>query len=269
MGLLKKTKKLSMEKIDFLKIAMDDEPLQLSAHALAALQLFKQEEEERKKQFEQLYQQVAQEVEETENDEKLPTPAATIDDFKEDWQLLQFWYDDDTAATLARALLHGADEETVVCIALAPSVYAAIGKLQPEEVPTKHVYLLEYDQRFSVLAPGRFYHYDYTRPDDVPLLLRKKCHRLLIDPPFLEEQCQKKLAQAARNLLVEDDGSLTKSGDKRFKLISSTGERMRDIIKETYPETRITDFLPKHKNELGNEFRCYASFEGPWKFRDD
>lgn len=249
----------------------DEEPLQLSAHALAALQLFKQEEEARKKQFEQLYQQVAQESENNSgisvDAEKLPTPAASIDAFQEDWQLLQFWYDDDTAATLARALLHGADEETVVCIALAPSVFAAIGKLKPEEVPTKHIYLLEYDTRFSILAPGHFFAYDYLRPDDVPLLLRNKCHRLLIDPPFLEEQCQKKLAQAARNLLVEDDGSVTASGDKRFKLISSTGERMREIIMESYPETRETDFHPKHKNELGNEFRCYASFEwGGWRY---
>lgn len=246
---------------------MEDEPLQLSAHALAALQLFRQEEEQRKKQFEQLYQQAAQEENDT-NAEKLPVPTASIDEFKEDWQLLQFWYEDETAITLARALLQGADEDTVICIALAPSVYAAIGKLQPEEVPTKNVYLLEYDTRFSVLAPGRFFHYDYTRPDDVPLLLRNKCHRLLIDPPFLEDQCQRKLAQAARNLLVKDSGELTESGDKKYKLISSTGERMRDLISETYPETQMTDFLPKHKNELGNEFRCWASFEGPWKFQD-
>ncbi|KAM9925421.1 hypothetical protein OXX59_003912, partial [Metschnikowia pulcherrima] len=60
---------------------------------------------------------------------------------------------------------------------------------------------------------------------------------------------------------VKDQGELTQSGDKRYKLISSTGERMRDIMKKTYPETRLTSFLPQHKNGLSNEFRCYASFE--------
>ncbi|PIS57879.1 hypothetical protein CJI97_000933 [Candidozyma auris] len=248
----------------------DDEPLQLSAHALEALQSFKQEEEARRKQFEQLYQQVASESENEAILEKSPTPAASIDVFPEDWQLSQFWYTDETAAILARALLQGADEDTVVCIASAPSVFAAIGKLKPEEVPTKHVYLLEYDQRFKVLAPGRFYAYDYTTPDDVPEKLYKKCHRLLIDPPFLEEECQTKSAQAARNLLAEDDGALTKTGDKRFKLISSTGERMRELILKHYPETRMTDFHPQHKNGLSNEFSCYASFECEhWKFVQD
>lgn len=249
----------------------DNEPLQLSAHALAALQQFKQEEEARKRQFEELYNQVSEEfADEEKKPEKSPTPAATIDHFPEDWALSQFWYDDETAAILARALLYGADEDTVVCIALAPSVFAAIGRLKPEEIPTKHIYLLEFDKRFSVLAPGKFHHYDYTQPDDVPLLLRNKCHRLLIDPPYLSDDCQRKLAQAARNLLMADDGSVTKLGEKRFKLISSTGERMKEIIRETYPETRVTDFHPQHKNCLGNEFWCYASFEWPeWKFAEE
>ena len=231
----------------------DDEPLTLSADTLAALQQFKTEETQRKKQFEQLFQKL---------EEQFERQKFSIDTFKEDWQLLQFWYADDTADTLARALLAGADADTVICIASAPSVYAAITRIPEKDIPTKHIYLLEYDARFSVMAgKSHFFVYDYRRPDEIPDMLRNKCHRLLIDPPFLEEQCQTKSAQAARNLLVKDQGELTQSGDKRYKLISSTGERMRDIMKKTYPETRLTSFLPQHKNGLSNEFRCYASFE--------
>lgn len=238
----------------------DDEPLTLSSHALEALQQFRQEEDSRNRHFAKLFQEL---------EDRFDTmKKMSIDDFKEDWQLSQFWYADKTAEILARALLEGADKDTVICIASAPSVYAAITKLPKEDVPTTHIYLLEYDKRFEVMAGKlHFFFYDYNTPDAVPEELRKKCDRLLIDPPFLEPECQEKSAQAARNLLARDNGALTASGDRKFKLVSSTGERMRDIIKKTYPETNLTSFLPEHKNGLSNEFRCYASFEcAYWTF---
>lgn len=234
-----------------------DDDLALSLHALAALQEFKRDEEARNKEFEKLYKQLQDDYDR----------QVSIDLFQEDWQLSQFWYTDETADILAKALLEGADEDTVICIASAPSVYAAVTRIPKEEVPTKHIYLLEFDKRFQAMAPKHFFFYDFNEPENVPEILRHKCHRLLIDPPFLEELCQIKSAQAARNLLAEDHGKLTKSGDKMFKLVSSTGERMRDVIKKAYPETSLTSFLPEHKNGLSNEFRCYASFEGSyWKY---
>ena len=239
----------------------DDEPIVLSAATLAALQEFKLEEKQRVDHFAKLH---------AASEEQFERQKLSIDEFKEDWQLSQFWYADETAAILGRALLEGADQDTVVCIASAPSVYAAILKFPENEIPTKHIYLLEYDKRFELLAGKlHFFFYDYNTPDEVPEQLRNKCHRLLIDPPFLEEECQRKSSQAGYNLLVKDRASKTASGDQQFKLISSTGERMRDEVKKNYPETQMTDFLPKHKNGLSNEFRCYASFEGSqWKFAD-
>lgn len=61
----------------------------------------------------------------------------SIDAFPEDWQvtasfcyaltqLSQFWYNDETAETLAKELLHGATLETVIAIISAPSVYPKI-----------------------------------------------------------------------------------------------------------------------------------------------
>lgn len=113
--------------------------------------------------------------------------------FKEDWQLSQFWYSDDTAAILADAILEGADENTVIAIVSAPSVYAAIQKKPTNEIPTEHIYLFEFDKRFELLA-GRdhFFFYDYNKPLDFSDEIKGKVDRLLIDPPFLNEDCQTK-----------------------------------------------------------------------------
>ncbi|EMG48179.1 EFM5 Protein-lysine N-methyltransferase EFM5 [Candida maltosa Xu316] len=245
----------------------DDEPITLSAHALAALQEFHTEEKERLEKFESLYQQSEDKFDEQQKQQQQDVKI-TIDDFKEDWQLSQFWYSDETAKILGKALLEGADDETVVVIASAPSVYAAIKQFPSEDIPTQHIYLLEYDNRFQVLGGDKFSVYDYNKPNAIPEHLRNKCHRLLIDPPFLEEECQTKSSQAAKNLLVNDKTEKTKNGDLKYKLISSTGERMHDLVtKKNYPDTKMTDFLPEHKNGLSNEFRCYASFEcSYWKF---
>lgn len=239
----------------------DDEPLSLSSSTLAALQEFKKEEKKRIEMFENLSK-------EAEKQKDNNTTVVDIDLFQEDWQLSQFWYDDKTAEILGKAILEGADENTVVAIASAPSVYAAIKKFDPNEIPTKHIYLLEYDTRFRVLAGDEhFFHYDFYAPNNIPDILRHKCHRVLIDPPFLEDECQTNSATAARNLLIEDKSLKTMANDLQFKLVSSTGERMRDVIKRNYPETKITNFYPQHKNGLSNEFRCYASFEcSYWSF---
>lgn len=237
----------------------DDEPLSLSSYALAALEEFKKEENERQENFASLYKKSEEDF--------AAQKDITIDTFQEDWQLSQFWYSHSTAEILGKALLEGADEDTVIVIASAPSVYAAIKKFPPEELPTKHIYILEYDRRFEILGGSHFSFYDYHKPHEIPSHLRNKCHRVLVDPPFLEEECQTNSAIAAHNLLVKDKTEKTINGDLKYKLVTSTGERMRDVIKKNYPDTSITDFYPEHKNELGNEFRCYASFEcSQWKF---
>jgi hypothetical protein len=222
----------------------------LSAATLALLQAFKNEEEERNEKFEKLYQQAEDAFDER---NKL-----TIDDFKEDWQLSQFWYSDSTAEILLNALLEGANEDTVVCIASAPSVYAIINKLDPSILPTKHIYLFEFDKRFELLSgKEHFGFYDYNEPENFRDDLKGKVDRLLIDPPFLEIECQKKSSETAKLLLKNDSNS---------KLITCTGERMKEKVLQNYPGVYVTDFFPEHKNGLSNEFRCYANFDcKQWK----
>ncbi|CCH61192.1 hypothetical protein TBLA_0E01320 [Henningerozyma blattae CBS 6284] len=238
-----------------------DGELQLSSHALAALMQFKQEEQQREKEFQKLYTQADDKFEEQKKQEGMNL-------FKEDWQLSQFWYSDDTASKLGDALLDGADSDTVIAIVSAPSVYAAIQKKTDSEIPTKHIYLFEYDKRFELLAgKEHFYFYDYNNPLEFDSKLKGRVDRLLIDPPFLNEDCQTKSSITAKALLAKDDNSKTKNGVLKHRLISCTGERMSDVIQNVYPNTHITTFYPEHGNGLSNEFRCYADFEWEqWKF---
>ncbi|CAR29519.1 ZYRO0G10626p [Zygosaccharomyces rouxii] len=232
-----------------------DDELTLSSNALAALQEFKQEEQQRQENFEKLLQQADEEFEEKKRIQGMEL-------FKEDWQLSQFWYADDTADVLAEALLEGADPDTVIAVVSAPSVYAAILKRPKEQIPTKNIYLFEYDTRFELLAGRDHYvYYDYVQPLEFTDQLKGKVDRLLIDPPFLHNNCQ------TNSLLAPKDGSKTMNGYLRHRFMSCTGERMADLISKLYPDSKITTFLPQHANGLSNEFRCYADFEWKkWKF---
>jgi len=49
--------------------------------------------------------------------------------FAEDWNESQFWYDDETAVTLARELLDGAGKEDVIGVVSAPSVFVQVVNL--------------------------------------------------------------------------------------------------------------------------------------------
>jgi hypothetical protein len=102
----------------------DDDDLILSPAAQAALAEFLAERQ----------------AKESVEHEAPPEPQdLSIDAFPEDWQVLpktpfrsltlklsQFWYDDETAETLAKELLHGATPDTVIAIISAPSVYPKI-----------------------------------------------------------------------------------------------------------------------------------------------
>ncbi|KAH3673315.1 hypothetical protein WICMUC_003775 [Wickerhamomyces mucosus] len=246
----------------------DEEPF-----TLAALMEFKKEETERQEQFDRLQKEAEERfdgINEDEDDDSNKLIAEKgMSLFQEDWQLSQFWYSDQTADILADELLEGADEETVICIASAPSVYAAIKKRDQSKLPTKQIYLLEFDKRFAVLAKDKFGFYDYNNPLEVLPGLKGKVNRLLIDPPFLQDDCQIKSSQTAHALLSDDKTSKTKNGVLKYRLISCTGERMKDIIKEVYTDTKPTDFYPEHANGLSNEFFCYASYEGKnWKHQN-
>ena len=89
----------------------------MSAETFAALQEFYTEEEQResvKAQIEQV------------------SSAKSMECFQEDWNLSQFWYDEDTAFNLAKVLVKMAGKDGKIACISAPTAFVAIKKHFPE-----------------------------------------------------------------------------------------------------------------------------------------
>ncbi|ODV91376.1 hypothetical protein CANCADRAFT_3084 [Tortispora caseinolytica NRRL Y-17796] len=186
--------------------------------------------------------------------ESVKTIDIDMDTFQEDWNLSQFWYTKETSRTIAKAALSHGDRIAVVS---APSTYFAIVELAKEDPQyldkAEKCVLFEVDDRFAALG-RRFSHYDFNKPFEIEDSLKHSFDMIVLDPPFLSDECQTKSAVSAA--LLSTTGT-----DPKF--IVCTGERMESKIHKLYKKhnMRTTDFLPEHANGLSNEFRCYANFE--------
>lgn len=191
--------------------------------------------------------------------------------FTEDWNASQFWYTDSTATALAKQLLENCTAETRICVLSAPSVFLQLKNLLSSaewkgEQPG-HITLLEFDTRFGVFS--EFQLYDFKFPAKLPAELKGSFDTIIIDPPFLSEDCQAKTALTVRWLAKSWEAS---AGDEKgLKLVACTGERMESLIHKLYAKlgVKTTDFVVEHAKGLSNEFRCYANFEcEDWKLLD-
>lgn len=230
----------------------DDEPITLSAHALAALKSFEAEKDEHQAKFQRL------------KDEAESNALLSIDAFSEDWNESQFWYSEDTANKLATELLRDVTSDMTIGVVSAPSVFVALKNMLRErsEDEKPKLVLLEHDNRFGVFS--EFYFYDFQQPIKLPGHLKGSIDRVICDPPFLSEDCQTKAALTVRWLLKPNNA------DTLPRLIVCTGERMEDLILKLYKALGIKTaaFEPKHTRGLSNEFYCYANFECPnWNWR--
>ncbi|GMN39638.1 hypothetical protein TIFTF001_008870 [Ficus carica] len=217
----------------------DDDPLTLSSHALAALKEFLAEQS----------QSVA--------DDPGPTAAAYETDgdsrvalVAEDWRLSQFWYDRDTAETLARevhALCRLASPESksesesdstrVACIA-CPTLYAYLKNVDDSNA---RLQLLEYDKRFEQYGSD-FTFYDYNQPEELPLELKHAFH--------VSKECLEKVAQTISFL----------ARSKESYLLLLTGEVQRERAAELLG-LHPCGFRPRHSSKLGNEFRLFTNYD--------
>ncbi|KAF2665072.1 hypothetical protein BT63DRAFT_448396 [Microthyrium microscopicum] len=236
----------------------DDDMPQLSGDALAALKDFYSERDTRQKLFEDL--KSGAEADHDDRTEQLSMAA-----FTEDWNASQFWYTEETANALAVALLEDTDESDHIAFVSAPSAFLAAKRILAKnwkDKPKPHLALLEFDDRFAVFK--EFVQYDFNAPLKLPTELKGTFSRIIVDPPFLSEECQTKAALTVRYMAK----SWTE-GD--IRVISCTGERMEALIHKLYAKVGIktTSFEVKHQKGLSNEFRCYANFEPTfWKFQD-
>ncbi|XP_042908854.2 EEF1A lysine methyltransferase 1 [Parasteatoda tepidariorum] len=164
---------------------------------------------------------------------------------EEDWELSQFWYDDETSTFLATAALDSVkhiETKRIACVS-SPSVYHKLLKFCPD---AEGIYLFEYDKRFQEKYPNGFVFYDYKYPDNVDKKFNSYFDVVVADPPFLSEECLEKFAKTISILT-----------DK--KIILCTGAVMEELAMK-HLNVHPSSFIPKHKRKLGNEFRCYVNF---------
>ncbi|CAG9770603.1 unnamed protein product [Ceutorhynchus assimilis] len=204
----------------------DEDVPQLSAHTFAALQDFYREQEER-------------ESKEIQAKELALTGGV---DFDENWQLSQFWYDQNTIDGLADLALESVGKNSKIALVSCPTLYQAI---KEKAGPEAEVTLFEFDQRFAAIGKD-FVLYDYKAPLNIPREKASYYDIVLADPPFLSEECLTKTAVTIK--------FLTKG-----KIILCTGATMAELAQRLL-DLRKNKFEPKHKNNLANEFWCFTNF---------
>jgi len=77
----------------------------------------------------------------------------------------------------------------IACIS-CPTAYRKLRELDPSD---RSIICLEYDERFQMFGPD-FVRYDYNNPLDLPADFDKAFDMILCDPPFLSEECLRKVA---------------------------------------------------------------------------
>lgn len=206
----------------------------------------------------------------------------------------QFWYDEPTQRALAEELSFadfnyctsppsqsspGSPEPKPIKVAIvsAPSVFVHLLSLQRKGIIPNHIHptLLEFDTRFSILAPpnsispnqARFVEYDFNNPLQLPADLAGTFDSVLVDPPFLSAECQAGAAVTARWLLKPVPAGISeqdlKDGVGR-RVVVCTGETVSGLIERYYGKegVRETTWVVKHERDLSNPFVCLASYEG-------
>ncbi|XP_072989460.1 uncharacterized protein [Typha latifolia] len=166
----------------------------------------------------------------------------------EDWRLSQFWYDKETAETVAEEILRLCKSSTsapctVACIA-CPTLYVYLKRISPDI----SAQLLEYDKRFEQYGDD-FMFYDYNQPEELPLALKHTCQVVVADPPYLSKECLEKVAQTI-SFLANPQSSF---------LLLLTGEMQKERALKLL-NAHPCGFTPQHSNKLGNEFRLFTNY---------
>lgn len=213
----------------------DDDVPQLSAETFSALSEFYQEQEEREKELHAAQVMAAEGV--------------GVVQLSENWQLSQFWYDDETSKKLAAECVKQAGENGKIACISSPSVYVKI----KNDFPNAKVKLFEFDKRFATFGED-FVFYDYNSPlqftqfgSDSGSRMDPSFDVVLADPPYLSEECLTKTAITIRSLATD-------------KIIVCTGATMENLVGRLMG-LQTCSFEPRHSKNLANEFLCYANYE--------
>ncbi|GAV86126.1 N6-adenineMlase domain-containing protein [Cephalotus follicularis] len=211
----------------------DDDTPTLSSQALAALKEF-------------LAEQNSHSIPSTPPKTGTESDNLIVSLVSEDWRLSQFWYQPETAHTVAQEVLSLCQDSEfrVACIA-CPTLYAYLKKMGPHV----NVQLLEYDKRFEQYGSDYTF-YDYNQPEELPLDLKHAFQIVVADPPYLSKECLEKVAQTT--------SFLARSGECYLLLL--TGAVQKDSAAELLG-LRPCGFRPQHSSKLGNEFRLFTDYD--------
>ncbi|XP_020299146.1 protein-lysine N-methyltransferase n6amt2 isoform X2 [Pseudomyrmex gracilis] len=203
----------------------DDQP-QLNSSTIAALEQFLRDKQERENLLKHMC-------------EKDQTLDVLLD---EDWQLSQFWYNNETIETFVRGALNSTTEDGQIALISCPTLY----KKLKQECGKRRIVLFEYDSRFKMYGMD-FIQYDYKFPLDLPRDMSSQFDLVIADPPFLSDECLTKTAVTIKFLTKKH-------------IVLCTGAIMTELA-EKLLNVKKCDFIPGHKNNLANEFYCYSNFE--------
>uniref|UniRef100_X2BCL1 N(6)-adenine-specific DNA methyltransferase 2 n=1 Tax=Capitella teleta TaxID=283909 RepID=X2BCL1_CAPTE len=106
----------------------------------------------------------------------------------------QLWYNDSTSKLLAEEVLAIAQPNGKVACIGCPSVYQAVWKMKPSSIC---VLLLDNVKQFEHYKENYVF-YDYNQPLDLPQEMERAFDIVVVDPPFLTEECLCKTALTTR-----------------------------------------------------------------------
>lgn len=135
-----------------------------------------------------------------------------------------------------------------IALLSCPSLYESIRKIK---VDSTTVTLFEFDRRFSCYGED-FVFFDYNNVTDESECMRDfKQHFdiVVLDPPFLSEECISKMAQMVKTI-----------SKPTSKIILCSGETVEHWA-STFLGLKKCHFQPQHQRNLGNMFASYANFE--------
>ncbi|KAH0580940.1 hypothetical protein H2248_012094 [Termitomyces sp. 'cryptogamus'] len=241
-------------------------PPKLSSDTLALLQEFLTSRAEEEKRFNDLAEQAAARIASREMNvdlEQPDPPMMSVDEYRlafgEDWQLSQFWYSTSYATRLAKSIRSICTSSSKIAFMCCPTAFVAFQHTNPLDGAR----LLEYDKRFSVLAPTKFIHYDLDEPDIIPEDLHGAMDVVVADPPFLNEITNRKLIKTIQQIIHPTRG----------KLVLMTSTSVETVLHELYNvppigPLRLTSLEPD-MGRLANAFGCWGAWEGAENFGKD
>lgn len=139
------------------------------------------------------------------------------------------------------------DETLHVALLSCPSLYDQIRAVNAAGV----VNLFEFDERF-VAYGSDYVHFDYNHATTADYLqeFNGLYDLIVVDPPFLAEECIEKMSHIVRRLCKPDTG----------KVILCSGQVVAEWAQRFMGLQRCA-FHPEHERNLGNEFASYANFD--------